>query len=164
MPRWPFPNLAKRIYDVIGWVMVQINLNYVASAFLLLRADYCITAWSRMYWYSHIIIAIAIGFFQLGGRRWLRKGIPPRVPKSKVPLQVPEVTLSPPSPIAPEDASANVTHAAEEDDANDADLEWVRHDLQSQTKGGVPFDAGLIDDFLEGVETPRAGTPKPKDD
>ncbi|WOO80133.1 Lysophospholipid acyltransferase [Vanrija pseudolonga] len=164
MPRWPFPNLAKRTYDVVGWVMVQINLNYVASAFLLLRADYCITAWSRMYWYSHIIIAVAIGFFQLGGRRWLRKGIPPRVPKSKVPLQVPEVTLSPPSPIAQEDASANATHPTEEDDSNDADLEWVRHDLQSKTKGGVPFDAGLIDDFLEGVETPRAGTPKPKDD
>ena len=96
-PQWPYPNLAKRIYDVIGWIMVQVNLNYIASSFVLLSFRDCIKAWQRMFWYTPCLVVFSILFFHYGGREVLRRGFEGnhRVPTAK---DVPSPTVYPPSP------------------------------------------------------------------
>lgn len=91
----PSTTVAKRAYDLVGWFMVQINLNYVASAFVLLNFKDCITAFNRMGWYAHVLVAGTMLFFQAGGQRWLRKGLEKRGLASR---HVPSVKVEPPSP------------------------------------------------------------------
>ncbi|KAL7421613.1 Lysophospholipid acyltransferase [Cryptotrichosporon argae] len=153
LPRYPYPNLRKRIYDLAGWAIVQSTLNYTVAAFLLLRFGDCIRAWSRMGWYGHLAIAVAMLFFQCGGRRALRAGLPadakrkrgkPEVGKANGPDNAtPSVKVTPPQP---------------HDERDPKDLEWIRHALDnpsSQDSGeGVTPDAGLVDRFVKGTETP----------
>lgn len=76
LPKYPYPNKYKRLYDIIGWVVVQVNLNYIACSFILLNWTKCITAYHRMGWYTHVVIVGAMAFFHFGGRRALRRGLP----------------------------------------------------------------------------------------
>ena len=138
MPKYPYPNLGKRAYDVVGWFMVQANLNYVAASFMLLQWKDCIAAWNRMGWYGHICIDLAMAFFKFGGRRYLRKGI------KKEDKPVYKVQVSPPSP--------------PRDERDPTDIKWVRHALDNpdyQDSGeGVHPDGGLVDEWVKGSETP----------
>jgi lysophospholipid acyltransferase len=127
--------------------MVQVNLNYIASAFILLSMTDCIRAWHRMYWYGHVLVFGGMLFFQGGGRRRLRKGLESKTmakPRPR-PLQVPSFKLSPPSPID------------FPDETNVGDLRWVKHALDNPSSRddgeGVHPDAGLVDALVEGTET-----------
>lgn len=149
LPRWPYPNLAKRCYDIAGWFMVQINLNYLVAAFLLLQFKASVMAWARMYFYGHVIIFTFMAFLRLGGKKWLRAGLPPRTKdKPAVSAPVPSFTLSPPTPL----------DERENPDGDDDDLEWVKHDLNSMGED----DGGMMTEMWSGMDT-RPGTPKIKD-
>jgi lysophospholipid acyltransferase len=158
LPRWPYPNLAKRVYDVVGWAVVQTGVNYAVSPFFILDWWPSIYVMARGYFYGHVSIFLAIAFLQLGGRRALRRGLKPRVPKA--PVEVPSFTLSPPSPEeVVTGAEAEVeAEVSEEAEANDTDLEWIPHDLNSSTEEGIEV-GGMVEDILSGLDTPRAGTP-----
>lgn len=155
LPRWPYPNLAQRAYDVAGWIMVQTNLNYIASSFVLLSFRDCIRAWHRMGWYSHILIVLAMVFFQYGGRHALRKGLEGEK-KTAAQTEVPDYKVLPPSPVE-----------QPRDEHNSSDLTWVKHafDNPAHRDGGeaVQPDGGLMDGLMRGTETPRSETPKLKE-
>jgi lysophospholipid acyltransferase len=146
-PKYPYPNFTKRIYDVIGWLMVQINLNYVASAFIILGFKDCIRVWNRMYWHGHIAIIASSLFFHFGGRQALRKNLP-EVPKKSVP----SINVAPPSPI---DGPAS----APEDERDPTDLRWVQHALDNPTykdAGRGTHPADMMDKAMEMSNSPRS--------
>lgn len=166
LPNWPSQPAAKRAYDFLGWFMVQINLNYLVAPFLLLNFKPSIQAWSRMYWYTHVLIFLFLSFMRLGGRRWLRRGLKPREAKRiDKPVTVPELKLSPPTP----DEFGPRGRAEDEDpDGPDDDVEWVKYDLNSPSirdGEGMDMDGGLMDEVLTKMETEtRPGTPRAKDE
>jgi lysophospholipid acyltransferase len=151
LPKYPYPNAKKRLYDLIGWFVVQINLNYVACAFMLLSFKGCLTAWQRMGYYGHVMIALATAFFRFGGRRLLRKGVKTEPKKDK--RDVPNLQVSPPSP--------------PEDETDPKDLRWVKHALDNpsyQDGGeGVHLDEVMMDEWMESPETPSIEKPRPKE-
>lgn len=172
LPKFPYPNSRKRFYDVLGWIVVQSNLNYLASSFMLLGFSDCIKAYHRMGWYAHIITFGGMAFFHFGGRRWLRSGLPapPSTPKTAKlntavqgrsgtgsSLGTPSVRIEPPSPVE------LPPQPKEETDPND--LKWVRHALEGQqtrhgaSAGRMGGDAGWVDEVMKGQETPMAETP-----
>lgn len=97
MPHWSHPALAKKAYDVVGWFNVQVTLNYLAAAFLLLDFKASVSAWTRCWWYAHVAIFATLGFLHFGGRRWLKSGLYSRG-KPGAPGVVPSVSVSPPTP------------------------------------------------------------------
>jgi lysophospholipid acyltransferase len=125
--------------------MVQMNINYVASAFLLLEIDDCFRAWKRMWFYSHILAIGSIIFFRAGGSRALKRNLPNQHRGS-----VPSVKVHPPSPID----SRQPPH----DDSDHTDLRWIKHDLDSRSRGdeSVEAEANLADKLVRGQETPRS--------
>lgn len=129
---------------------MQININYIASAFMLLSFRSCIQAWHRVGWYTHILVAIAMLFFQAGGRRALRIGI--LVQPKAAHKQAPSLKVSPPSP---------------HDEKDSSDLRWITHALEnpSHQDGGVAVhpDGGLVNGIIIEVETPRSESPKLKE-
>jgi lysophospholipid acyltransferase len=114
---------------------------------MLLSFKDCVSAWSRMGWYGHTLIALSLVFFQAGGRRRLRKGL------KKEEKPVPSVRVSPPSP--------------PEDETDPKDLRWVKHALDNpgyQDAGeGVHADGGMVDQWMDGAETPVFEKPRPKE-
>ena len=167
LPRWPYPNLAKRIYDVVGWAVVQTGVNYAVSSFFILDFWPCLQAFNRAYWYGHVSILLTMAFFRFGGRRALRRGLAPRDAKKK-PVDVPSFTLHPPSPEEQIPQPPEITerlqelHESEEAEANDADLKWIPHDLNSPASDGIDPDGGMMDEILSGLdaETPAPSTPQ----
>ena len=139
--------LAKTAYDLIGWFMVQTNLNYVAASFMLLSFKDCMRAWSRMGWYSHIIITICVTFFQFGGRSRLRRGLKGKEVAKSNPAP-PRVRVSPPSP-------SDETM----DDMDENSMRWLREALDDQAPPGVHPDGGFVDSVMRGAETPGNETP-----
>ncbi|ORY32801.1 MBOAT, membrane-bound O-acyltransferase family-domain-containing protein [Naematelia encephala] len=152
LPKYPYPNLSKRVYDVLGWSMVQINLNFIAGAFILLGFNDCIRAWHRMGWYSPILVGAAMIFFRAGGRRALKQGLKSREQVK----EVPSFTVSPPSPMSPK--------TQPHDELDSKDLRWIKHAFDNppyQDDGpGVGPDAGVVDSLMQGTETPGSQTPK----
>ena len=151
LPKWPYPNSAKRAYDVIGWFMVQINLNYIASAFILLSLKDCTRAMHRMGWYSCILVALAMVFFQFGGRRMLKKGLDGKKKGAGPPAPVPSFKVSPPSPIEPPN-----------DEHDPSDLRWIKHALDNPShqdggEGVHPVD--LVDGLMKDTVGSRTETP-----
>lgn len=140
LPKYPYPNLAKRVYDVIGWSMVQMNLNYTASAFLILGFKDSLRAWNRMWWYGHVMIIAASLFFRLGGRSALRQHLPPTAKTS-----VPSINVAPPSPI-------DGPPATPRDEYDSKDIRWIKHALDNPSykdsgKGANPGD--MLDEAME---------------
>lgn len=155
LPKWSSQPLAKRAYDIVGWFLVQINLNYLVAPFLLLDLKPSIMAWHRMYWYTHVQIALFLVVMRLGLRRWLRSGLRPREAKKAAETRIPELTLSPPTP------DEYRRRPEGDEDGPDNDVEWVRYDLNTQALengDGVDMDGGLMDEVLTQMET-RPGTP-----
>jgi lysophospholipid acyltransferase len=170
LPKYPYPNTQKRLYDVLGWLVVQSNLNYIVCAFFLLNLKDCVRAYHRMGWYSHILIAGAMAFFHFGGRRMLRAGLPAaagdkgdKARTAKIETDTsrlgptPTWKVHPPSPIDPPPQP--------KDEVDPTDLKWVRHALEGkQQKGqeaeGVGGDAGFVDSVMRGTETPGLGSPR----
>lgn len=126
---------------------------------------------------------LTILFFRFGGRRALRRGLPARVVR-KGPVEVPSFTVSPPSPEAPltprlvdevvpqfpeletgEGVPTVPPEApiSEEAEADDKDLRWVPHDLNSPAAEGIEMDGGVMDEFLSGLDSSRPGTPVSKE-
>jgi lysophospholipid acyltransferase len=137
LPKWPYPNLRKRVYDLMGWAVVQCHINYIVIAFMLLDFDKCIIAWKRNYFYGHVTMIATMLFFHFGGRRALRKGLPEKK------------------------ASGSVKHAPRTEavqpveEKNDSNLEWVRHDLDNKTnQPGTGADNRFVDDIVRNMETP----------
>jgi lysophospholipid acyltransferase len=153
LPKWHSQPLAKRAYDIVGWFLVQVNLNYLVAPFLLLELKPSIMAWHRMYWYTHVQIAFFLIVMRLGLRRWLRKGLKPRG-KKEAEKTIPELKLSPPTP-----TEYNRRPEGDED-GPDNDVEWVKYDLNTHAleNEGVDMDGGLMDQVLTEMET-RPGTP-----
>lgn len=151
MPKYPYPNLAKRVYDVIGWIMVQVNLNYTVSAFLLLGFKDCVRAWNRMYWHGHIMILVASLFFHFGGRQALRKHLPAPTPAGAK-GEVPSSKVAPPSPVQSDSSQPN-------DERDSRDLTWVKHALEDRRNGGEGVNpAEMVDRAMDGVDTPYSDT------
>ncbi|WWD03076.1 hypothetical protein V865_001122 [Kwoniella europaea PYCC6329] len=166
------PTIAKRAYDLIGRIVVQLTLNYTACAFILLGLKDCLVAWNRMWWYTHVLVLLTMAFFHFGGRRSLRKGLErrgklpiPSSEKSKIkksPPPTPRFKISPPSPSITQDG--NGLPPQPEDERDPSDLRWVKHALDNppyQDSGegmGNGFnspDGGWVDDLVEGMETPN---------
>lgn len=148
LPKYPYPNLSKRIYDVLGWAMVQMNLNYTATAFLILGFKDSLRAWNRMWWHGHLMIIAASLFFHFGGRKALQKQLPPVEKK-----QVPSINVAPPSPIdgPPSDAPR--------DEYDSKDIRWIKHALDNPTykdsgRGANP--ASMLDRAMEVSDTARS--------
>lgn len=154
LPKWPYPNLRKRVYDIVGWALVQFHINYIACAFMLLNFSDCITAWKRLYFIGHVTMIAALVFFQAGGRRALRRSLPPKGAKGDVGSDVPSIKVAPPTPSDPPPPA---------DERDPKDLTWVRHALDNpshQDAGpGINADGGLVDNVMKGAETPFHGTP-----
>lgn len=112
--------------------MVQINLNYIASAFVLLTFTDSIRAWSRMYWYGHVLVALSMVFFRTGGRQTLKAGLGPKKP-------VPSFKLSPPSPIDPQEMDPKT---------------WVRQAMGDSNGGTGSDNNGRWVESLAGTDTP----------
>lgn len=168
-PQYPYPNTRKRIYDILGWLVVQANLNYIVSAFFLLNLRDCIKAYHRMGWYSHILIAGSLVFFHFGGRRALRAGLPAQAgtggkgkvksggkDKERLDVSTPRVTVEPPSPVD--------MPPQPREEVDSRDLKWVRHALENQQTGheaeGMGGGAGFVDQVMKGTETPMVETPR----
>lgn len=160
MPKYPYPNLAKRVYDVIGWIMVQMNLNYTAAAFLLLGFKDCLKAWNRMYWHGHVMILVTFVFFHFGGRQALRRHLPAPAPTSTgLKGEVPSIKVAPPSPVQSDRSQPH-------DEEDSKDLRWVKHALNnpSDKDGGQGVTpAEMVDRAMDGADTPfgssRDGSP-----
>ncbi len=52
---------------------MQISVNYIVAAFMLLGFKDCLKAWHRMGWYGHIMIVGTWAFFNFGGRGILKE-------------------------------------------------------------------------------------------
>ncbi|WVR06969.1 hypothetical protein IAU60_004005 [Kwoniella sp. DSM 27419] len=168
------PSLAKRAYDLVGRIVVQLTLNYTACPFLLLSFSDSIRAWHRMYWYTHVMVIAAMAFFHFGGRRALRRGLEKR---GKLPADrnaqakgkrspPPSVKISPPSPTTR--VNRMPPPPAPQDERDSSDLRWVKHALDNpsyQDSGegmGMGFttpDGGFVGDLVKGTETPGINTP-----
>ena len=155
LPQYPFPHLPKRAYDFIGWILVQTNLNFTASAFLLLNLRDVLAAWRRMYFYSPILAFGTMIFFHLGGRRSLRRGLEVR---GKLPRKEKPSSIKAPKVSELEDTDTGSTEAPH-DETDPKDLRWVKHALDNpgyQDSGrGIGPDGGLFDEIVKGHETPR---------
>lgn len=185
LPQYPYPNKYKRLYDIIGWALVQSNINYVATSFILLDFKRCVGAYQRMGWYAHVMIIGGMAFFHFGGRRALRRNLPAGAAKGKAkvgakdaaPLGkeaessgtttalnqvsgVPSISISKPSSIN------DNNRQQEEDERNEKDFRWVKHALEAHEKrhdtGGMGADGGFVDSVMRGAETPAVemGTPR----
>jgi hypothetical protein len=148
MPKYPYPNLSKRIYDVLGWAMVQMNLNYTATAFLILGLKDSLRAWNRMWWHGHLMIIAASLFFHFGGRKALQKQLPPVEKK-----QVPSINVAPPSPIDGPPSSVNTMS-----------ISGIKHKVIGLVSGGKDSTFNLLHCLANGHEivalatlTPEAG-------
>ncbi|RXK37066.1 lysophospholipid acyltransferase [Tremella mesenterica] len=156
LPRYPYPNTAKRVYDIIGWIMVQSNLNFTASAFILLSFRKSMVAWKRMWFYSPVLALLAMAFFHFGGRAMLRRGL-----QSKKGVEgVPDLNVVPPTPI---EVSTRRLRQLDMDAVEKAtkDLTWIKEDLskasyEDRGEGIGRPDAGLVDHIVQGTETPRS--------
>ncbi len=118
--------------------MVQINLNYIAAAFVLLTFSGSIQAWSRMYWYGHVLIVLSSLFFRSGGRHALKAGLGDVRQK-----RVPSFQVSPPSPV------------------DDNSPTWVKDAF------GYPQDkneSGLPEELMDGAEEMVAGAMTPREE
>ncbi|WWC70084.1 uncharacterized protein I206_104030 [Kwoniella pini CBS 10737] len=168
------PTLAKRAYDLIGRIVVQLTLNYTACSFILLGFKDCITAWNRMWWYTHIMVLSAMAFFHFGGRRSLRRGLEKqgKLPigsstkeKAKRRSPPPSFKISPPSPTI-----KSRPPPPPEDERDPKDLRWVKHALdnppyadggEAMGNGFNPPDGGWVDELVEGIETPSGEKANP---
>jgi lysophospholipid acyltransferase len=192
MPKYPYPNKYKRLYDIIGWVLVQVNLNYIACSFILLNWSKCITAYHRMGWYTHILITASMAFFSFGGRRALRRGLPPGAIKGSGKGKTQAKDAGSGAQTAGESRgtttaldlnkgqAASSTAPAEvragqedgeqdEDERNDKDLRWVRHALEAHERQHDTGDAGtlggewgFVDGVMRGAETPAVEMGTPR--
>jgi lysophospholipid acyltransferase len=140
LPKYPYPNLAKRVYDVIGWSMVQMNLNYTACAFLILGFKDSLRAWNRMWWYGHVMIIASSLFFHFGGKAALKQRLPPTAKRP-----VPSINVAPPSPI-------DGTPGTPRDEYDSRDIRWIKHALDNPTykdsgRGVNPGD--MLDEAIE---------------
>lgn len=92
------------------------------------------------------MVVLTMIFFQCGGRRALRSGLPAKSPRKAVP----SFKLSPPSPIVPDPAL--------HDELDSRDFRWVKQALDNPPhqdgSEGVTPDAGLVDGVVMGAETP----------
>lgn len=165
LPRWPYPNLAKRVYDVVGWACVQTGVAYAVVPFFVLQFKKSILTWARVYFYGHVSIFAAIAFFKFGGSKWLRRGLKPKAPRVKIPADVPSFKVQPPSPDVPTPAAASsaatsgaatpARFVSEADEADDRNMDWVVNDLQNRDENF----SKMTDEILSGFDTPRSGTP-----
>lgn len=73
--------LAKRAYDILGWLTVQITLNYIVSSFLLLHLAPSVRFYNRTWWYGDLLIAASFGFFKVGGAQKVAKALGVSIPK-----------------------------------------------------------------------------------
>jgi hypothetical protein len=70
-PPSPVRRLVKRVYDILGWLTVQLTLNYIVASFLLLHLAPSLTFFNRVWWYGDVLVAASFGFFKLGGPKKL---------------------------------------------------------------------------------------------
>ncbi|GMK57896.1 hypothetical protein CspeluHIS016_0407300 [Cutaneotrichosporon spelunceum] len=157
LPKWHSQPLAKKTYDIVGWFLVQVNLNYLVAPFLLLEFKPSIKAWHRMHWYTHVLIAVFLISMRAGLRKWLRSGLKPRREKKVTTQPIPELKLSPPTPDEARQPKGDV-------DGPDHDVEWVKYDLNThalEEGEALDIDGGLMDEVLTNLET-RPGTPHAK--
>ena len=170
----PTTSLPKRVYDAAGWFLVQITLNYTVAAFLLLKLDKCLFAWSRLNWYAHIMIFVAIAFFQAGGRRYLRKRLPASAKAKAKPTKSTTSAVTEKDGAFSEgtsrsasqlDLGAAIPPESPNDERDPKDLEWIKHALDNPShrrERQVHIDGNFVDDLMEGAETPSAESPEPK--
>lgn len=48
-------------------------MNYFAIAFSLRNGKLALLAWTRLYWYGHIVVAAMMVFFYSGGTKYFRQ-------------------------------------------------------------------------------------------
>lgn len=79
-PASPIRQLAKRIYDLLGWLFVQLTLNYIVASFLLLHLAPSLAFFGRVGWYGDVLVALSFSFFKLGGPEKLARMLGMTVP------------------------------------------------------------------------------------
>ncbi|KAI2630605.1 MBOAT-domain-containing protein [Hypoxylon sp. NC1633] len=67
----PLPN--KKYYDLASWLATQSIFSFVVLPFVLLRLDYSLLAWSRVYFYAILTTGVSMAFFASPAKAYLRK-------------------------------------------------------------------------------------------
>lgn len=79
-PPSPVRQLVKRVYDILGWLTVQLTLNYIVASFILLHLAPSLSFFNRVWWYGDVVIAASFGFFKLEGPKKLAASLGITVP------------------------------------------------------------------------------------
>jgi lysophospholipid acyltransferase len=61
----------KLAYDIFGWLATQLGFSYVVAPFIFLSFSDSIKVWARLYFFVHIGLFAALGFFNSPGKKWL---------------------------------------------------------------------------------------------
>lgn len=73
----------KRVYDVLGTVSAVMLMNYCTAPFMLLTVRRSLKGWANLGWYGHWMIGMALSFFYLGGKSYLRRLQGDRIKKAE---------------------------------------------------------------------------------
>jgi len=77
----------KKAYDILGTVTTMLIVNYAVIPFIILDFGPSIEGWRRAHWYGHILVALALSFFRVGGGDWLKGLQKKRVAKLEKSMQ-----------------------------------------------------------------------------
>ncbi|KAI5820052.1 MBOAT, membrane-bound O-acyltransferase family-domain-containing protein [Pyronema omphalodes] len=61
----------KSAYDIFGWLATQLGFSYVVAPFIFLSFSDSIKIWARLYFFAHIGLFAALGFFNSPGKKFL---------------------------------------------------------------------------------------------
>lgn len=67
----PLPR--KRYYDIFTWLVTQLTFSFTTAPFILLTIHDSMLAWSRVYFYCPIGVALCSFFLASPGKAWLAK-------------------------------------------------------------------------------------------
>ncbi|KAI9793390.1 MAG: lysophospholipid acyltransferase [Peltula sp. TS41687] len=65
------PTAYKPFYDLLSYLCTQLSLSFAATPFFLLTLSDSFTAWSRVYFYTPIGIALSMAFFASPAKQYL---------------------------------------------------------------------------------------------
>ncbi|KAH9903701.1 MBOAT, membrane-bound O-acyltransferase family-domain-containing protein [Xylariomycetidae sp. FL2044] len=78
------PTAQKKYYDVASWLVTQAIFSFVVTPFVLLRLDYSLTAWSRVYFYAVVATLASMAFFASPAKAQLRQKLEARTREAGV--------------------------------------------------------------------------------
>lgn len=76
-------SVAQIVYSILSNVCTIMMINYLASSFILLSIEACMTACRSVAWYGHTISVVGLAAFELGLGKVLRPLHQRQVPRSE---------------------------------------------------------------------------------